>query len=191
MGCWDVMTRPKAMGGLGFRVLEFFNLSHLVRQSLRIIQDHSSLSARILKAFYFANSSLLEALLGSHPSQIWRSIVEGRGVLVQGLIRRIGDGWTTEIRGHTWHPREGTMRPIIAAPTSNLFWVSDLIEIRDTFLAMDVSIILSIPLCTRNIPNFWSWAFEKKKFFFYVINIPHDGKTPDWIVRAYLFLRDS
>lgn len=101
---WDVMTKPKAMGGLGFRDLELFNLSLLARQGWRIIQNPSSLIARILKAVYFPNTSFLEALMGSHPSQIWRSILEGREVLVQGIVRRIGDGRTTEIWGHNWLP---------------------------------------------------------------------------------------
>lgn len=118
---WEVMTKPKAMGGLSFRDLELFNLSLLTRQAWRIFQEPYSLSARILKAVYFPDTSILEASVGSHPLQIWRSIIEGRDVLVQGLIRRISDGQTTEIWGHNWLPREVTMRPITVAPNANIF----------------------------------------------------------------------
>src|SRR4051812_50067022 len=78
---WDVMTRPKHLGGLGFRDLELFNLALLARQAWRILQEPETLSARILKASYFPDKSLLEAELGSRPSQIWRAILDGGDVL--------------------------------------------------------------------------------------------------------------
>jgi hypothetical protein len=111
---WEVMTRPKFLGGLGFRDLELFNLSLLARQAWRILQEPLSLSAKILKAVYFPTSSFLEAELGSHPSQIWRSIMDGRGVLVQGLIKRIGDGRSTQIWSENWLPRDNNLRPIVS-----------------------------------------------------------------------------
>ena len=78
---WEVMTRPKHLGGLGFWDIEIFNLCLLARQSWRILQNPASLSARLLKAIYFPNTSILEAELGTHPSQIWRSVLAGRDVL--------------------------------------------------------------------------------------------------------------
>lgn len=89
------MTSPKYMVGLGIRDLELFNLALLARQSWCLLQDPSSLSARILKVVYFPNSTILDAQLGANPSQVWRGILDGREVLKQGLIRRIGDGQTT------------------------------------------------------------------------------------------------
>lgn len=89
---WKVMTSPKFMGGLGFRDLELFNLALLARQAWRLLQDPESLSARILKVVYFPTTSILEANLGSNPSQIWHAILDGRDVLRQGIIKRIGDG---------------------------------------------------------------------------------------------------
>lgn len=86
------MTSPKFMGGLGFRDLELFNLALLARQAWRLLQDPESLSARILKVVYFPTTSILEANLGSNPSQIWHAILDGRDVLRQGIIKRIGDG---------------------------------------------------------------------------------------------------
>jgi hypothetical protein len=94
---WETMTIPKHQGGLGFRDLELFNQCLLATQSWRTLKVTSSLSARISEAVYFPSSSILEAELGSHPSQIWRSIFDGRDILAQGLIRRIGDGRSTNI----------------------------------------------------------------------------------------------
>ena len=69
--------------------IELFNLALLARQAWRILQDPSSLSARILAAVYFPEGSFLDATLGSSPSRIWRAICDGKDVLKQGLIRRI------------------------------------------------------------------------------------------------------
>jgi hypothetical protein len=81
---WDAMTRPKHLGGLGFRDLELFNLCLLARQAWRLLQEPTSLSAQILKAIYFPEMTILEAELGSHPSQIWCSILDGQNILSQG-----------------------------------------------------------------------------------------------------------
>lgn len=106
------MTRPKHVGGLGFRDIEIFNLALLARQAWRVLDDPDSLSAQVLKAAYFPGSDLLGAELGSHPSQIWRAILGGRDILSQGIIRRIGDGETTMIWEQNWIPRDGVKRPI-------------------------------------------------------------------------------
>ena len=86
------MTKPEYMGGLGFRDIEIFNLALLAHQAWRILQEPGSLSARILKAVYFPEREFLKAELGLSPSRIWRAIVDGKEVLMQGLIRRIGTG---------------------------------------------------------------------------------------------------
>jgi len=109
---WEDMTKPKYMGGLGFRDIELFNLALLARQAWRILQEPSSLSARVLKAVYFPDGDFLEAQIGTSPSRIWRAIVDGKDVLCQGLIRRIGTGEATDIWAMNWIPRDGLMRPI-------------------------------------------------------------------------------
>lgn len=96
---WEVMSQPKFMGGMGFRDIELFNLALLARQAWRLLQEPNSLSARILKSVYYPSCSVLEAELGKYPSQVWRSILEGRDTLKLGIIKRIGTGDDTNI----WH----------------------------------------------------------------------------------------
>ena len=125
---WKDMTQPKDMGGLGFKDFKLFNLALLARQAWRILQNPYALSSRILKGVYFPNTTILEANIGSHPSQIWRAIVEGRDILKQGLIRRIGNGASTNIWNDNWIPGDEFLRPYgsrVANPPEN---VSELID---------------------------------------------------------------
>jgi hypothetical protein len=75
------MITPKYAGGMGFRDIELFNLSLLARQVWRILQNPETLSARILKAVYYPYNDFLEAQVGSHPSKIWRVVIDGKEVL--------------------------------------------------------------------------------------------------------------
>ena len=172
---WETMTKPKGMSGLGFKDFELFNLAMLAKQAWRLLQKPNSLSARLLKSIYYPNVDILQASLGGHPSQIWRSIIEGRDVLKQGLIRRVGNGATTNIWTDNWLPRKEMLQPYgcIAANPPQL--VSELIDptsaswikqrVNEVFMLMDATVILGIPLCTRNIDDFWSWNFETKGIF--------------------------
>jgi hypothetical protein len=163
------------MGGIGFKDLELFNLCILARQSWRILQQPNSLSAQILKASYFPCSSILEAELGSHPSQIWRSILDGREVMVQGLIMGIGDGTTTNIWLDNWMPHDNMLRPIVSLKPNPPQLVSGLIDetqatwreevIREFFLPMDAAAILSIPLSTRRQHVFRAWHYDHNGMF--------------------------
>ena len=129
----------------------------------------------MLKAIYFPGSNLLDAELGSHPSQIWRAMLDGRDILAQGIIRRIGDGTSTGIWTHNWIPRDNFKRPITSLVTNPPAMVSQLIDtstaawnenlIRTVFTRFDAEEILKIPLCTRIISDFWAWHEESSGIF--------------------------
>lgn len=77
LGHHGAAVQPKYLGGLGFKDLEMFNLTLLAKQAWRILVDGSSLNARILKAVYYPIGDFLDVNLGSSPSRIWRSTIDG------------------------------------------------------------------------------------------------------------------
>uniref|UniRef100_A0A0A9BX47 Uncharacterized protein n=1 Tax=Arundo donax TaxID=35708 RepID=A0A0A9BX47_ARUDO len=85
------------MGGLGFRDLEIFNLALLARQAWHMLIRLESLCYQVQKAVYFPSNDLLNASVGNNPSKTWRAICDGIEVLNQGLIKRIGNGKSTQI----------------------------------------------------------------------------------------------
>jgi hypothetical protein len=50
------------------------------------------------------------ALLARQAWRIWRAIMEGKEVVSQGIIRRIGTGDSTEIWSMNWLTRDGFLR---------------------------------------------------------------------------------
>jgi hypothetical protein len=107
---WEKMGLSKVNGGMGFWDLTHFNTALLAKQFWRIWKTVDSLTARIFKAKYFPNCSILDAGLGSKLSFVWRSI-HGAGDLVkEGLLWRIGDGASVWIWGEKWVPLPHTFK---------------------------------------------------------------------------------
>jgi hypothetical protein len=169
------MAMPKYQGGMGFRDLEIFNLALLARQVWRILIEPTSLSARMLKAVYFPNTDILQANIGSNPSQIWRALCEGRDVLSMGLIRRIGDGRTTNVWNENWVPRNFNLRPVCAKTREPPQRVSEFMcattrtwkeeVLNQHLIPMDVEAVKTIPISHTMQPDFWAWHYEKNGIF--------------------------
>ncbi|CAL2255941.1 unnamed protein product [Prunus armeniaca] len=86
------LCKPKCRGGLEFRHFEAFNKAMVAKQAWRILENPTSLVAKILKARYFPDYDFMQASLGSSPSLIWKSILWGREVIEGGLLWRVGNG---------------------------------------------------------------------------------------------------
>jgi hypothetical protein len=78
---WERMDLAKSKGSLRFRDLPMFNKTLLAKQLWRIHQHLESLVARIFKAKYFSQGSVLEASLGLRPSYVWRSMLTAKDLL--------------------------------------------------------------------------------------------------------------
>lgn len=164
------MTQPKKMGGLGFKDLEIFNIFLLARQPWRTLTNPDSLSSKLLKAIYYPEGEFWDNELGSHPSQIWRTLLEGRDFMSKGLIRLIGDGRSTKIWNNNWLPRESSLGTLAFLSPDLPKMVSALIDeancswntvaIDALFLPIDADVIKNIPIPTTPTPDFWELYFE-------------------------------
>jgi hypothetical protein len=118
----------------------------------------------------------------------------GKEVLVQGLIKRIGNGASTNIWQDRWIPMHFNAKPITPSEGQEVTLVSDLMLdsgqwneelIKSVFLPIDARAILRIPL--RSQEEDW-WAWEPEKFGDYTVksayrklhgaNTDHAGLVP-------------
>ena len=69
--------RTKNEGALGFQDIPAFNLAMLSKQAWRLWERPEYLCARILRAKYYNNSTVLDAKPKAAMSYTWRSILKG------------------------------------------------------------------------------------------------------------------
>ncbi|KAL9293639.1 putative reverse transcriptase zinc-binding domain-containing protein [Arabidopsis thaliana] len=101
-GSWKKMCRARKDGGLGFRDIGDFNQALLAKKAWRLLTKPTSLLARVYKACYYKKKGFMEALIGFRHSYAWRSIMHGRDLLDQGLLKNIGDGRSTNVWMDKW-----------------------------------------------------------------------------------------
>jgi hypothetical protein len=169
----EQMLKPKDEGGLGFRDIHIFNLAMLAKQG-RLWQHPESLCAQVLKAKYYATSSVLEAKPKVGMSYTWRSILWGVELMKKGMIWRIGDGVGLNIWTDPWLPRDAMRRLITLRRTTLLTEVADLMDpasgswdvqlVRDVFWEEDAEVILARPV-HEGRPNTLAWHFDKHRIF--------------------------
>lgn len=99
---WESLCKPKSEGGMGFQNLSKFNVALLAKLGWRLLENPTSLSARIIHAKYYHNTNFLVAPLGSNLSLIWRSIWSSRALLETRLKWRIGTGDSVSIWNDYW-----------------------------------------------------------------------------------------
>lgn len=59
---WEILTRPKGEGGLGFRDIHTFNLAMLAKQEWRLLKNPDSLCAQVLRVKYYPSGEVLNAV---------------------------------------------------------------------------------------------------------------------------------
>jgi hypothetical protein len=125
---WEKLTMLKCKGGLGFRDIHTFNLAMLAKQAWWLVQNSSSLCARVLRAKYYPCGDVLKAKHRGGMSYTWRSILQGIKVLQNGVIWRVGNGRSINIWADPWLPREWTRRPITPRRGCLLTKVDEMID---------------------------------------------------------------
>lgn len=166
---WDIMLRPKAKGGMGFKDLRLFNQALLARQACRLIQFPNSLCAQVLRAKYYPDGNLTDMVFTGNASSTWHAIEHGIELLKKGIIWRVGDG--ASIRGwrDRWIPRGTSYRPITPRRRCRLRWVADFLTaectwnaqlVQQHFWPVDVADILKIKPSWR-LEDFIAWQPDK------------------------------
>jgi hypothetical protein len=168
---WDVLTKPKYFGGVGFRDLKVLNQAMLARQCWRIIKNPNSLCARLLKSVYYPNGNFLATVFRQDASPSWRGIEHGLELIKEGIIWRIGNGEKTNIWRDNWIPRSYNMRPTAGKTNSRIRKVSQLLLpgtnlwnedlVKEVFYAQDASWILNLRLPNQTIHDFLAWHYER------------------------------
>lgn len=72
----------KFQDGFGFKKLSTFNLTLLVKQSWRILQNEDSLVHEVYEVRYFLKILFFESQLGQSPSYAWKKNMESQEMVV-------------------------------------------------------------------------------------------------------------
>ncbi|KAJ1395623.1 Ribonuclease H-like superfamily [Sesbania bispinosa] len=165
---WQIITRSKREGGLGFRDFQALNIAHLAKQASRILSNPNSLWSKVLKGIYHPNQDFLNAKKGRRPSWIWASIIDGRDFMRRNGRWSIANGEDISITGDRWlnsgdlvptthGAEEGKLDSLINLP--NRSW--NLTRIRDS-LPPDLAIeAVQTPISWFNERDRLYWPYFK------------------------------
>lgn len=147
----------------------------LSKQCWRLLTNPESLCARVLKAKYFPNGSLLQATLKNGASFTWQSIMKGLETFKLGYIWRIGTGENVNIWCDPWIPSSADRKVITPRGHTVLTSVNDLIDpisgnwdeelITTIFNPVDVRRIMEIPLNYNAFDDFIAWHPDRRGIF--------------------------
>lgn len=125
--------------------------------------------AQLYKGRYYANKDFLDSGKGYRPLYAWRSIIFGRELIQQGLIKSIGNGSSTIVWGDKWImdvvPRRPVNKQILidvnlkfsALMDETCNWNSELLV--DLFPPNEVARIRQIT--PGDVRDCFTWAFSK------------------------------
>ncbi|XP_062100071.1 uncharacterized protein LOC133805941 [Humulus lupulus] len=171
---WERMSKPKVMGGLGFRSLHDFNVALLGKQGWRLLMYPNTLVSRVYKSRYFPQGNFLSAKLGGSPSFIWRSIMEAHHVVKKGATVRIGSGETVSILSDPWlpdiansfiqttHPALNDKKVSQLMVRGSNMWDNDILL--DIFSDRDINLITTIPINEEDA-DAWYWKLDHRGIY--------------------------
>lgn len=187
---WDKICVLMDKGGLGFRDFNDFNLALLVKQMWRLLKYPKSLLARVMKGRYYKHTNPMNVEKASNPSYGWKSILAGRQVLAQGLRKRVGNGYTTNVWSEPWLPTNPAHPPLsrglerddhlrvhhlinVETNTWNTDMLSTMVKVED------IPHITSIRLSRTGRRDCVSWDFTKSGLYTVKsgYSVAHDLRT--------------
>ncbi|XP_027152430.1 uncharacterized protein LOC113752516 [Coffea eugenioides] len=163
---WKKVALKKSEGGLGFKDIEAFNKALLGKQIWRVLTNPNLLISRVLRAKYFPKDSIFKCKPQKNVSWIWQSLLGARSLVEKGVIKRIGNGRSTNIWEYKWIPGSSSGKPSTPRPlNSSLKIVHELIiqkrwdrnTIFRVFNQSDGERILSIPISSIGREDSYFW----------------------------------
>lgn len=134
-----------------------------------------SLCAQVLRGRYFPDGNFLSAGCPKSASRTWKAMLQGRLMLKEGLVRRVGDGHTMEVWHDKWISPTPSMQPLCRLNDEPIQLVADLFaegtfdwdseRVKAMFIPSDADAILSMPRPRTEIPDFWALEWEKSGVF--------------------------
>jgi hypothetical protein len=172
---WDILTKPKELGGMGFRDTKHMNQALLARQCWRILQKPESLCSRLLKSIYYPQGNFLDTVFRQDASPSWHGIEYGLELLKEGLIWRIGNGEDVNIWRDGWIPRDHNLKVCPGKSKSRVRKVSQLLLpgtnswnedlVRKVCYQRDADCILDLKLPTEKCNDFFAWHYDRSGAF--------------------------
>ncbi|XP_024006491.1 uncharacterized protein LOC112083001 [Eutrema salsugineum] len=168
---WNKLQLTKKEGGLGFRDLAMCNDALLAKQAWRLFQYPDSLFARLFKAKYYRESTVLEARPQNQQSFGWSSILVGLELLKQGVRYNIGSGKDINVFSDNWlpcdfpRPASGEIvenlkvRDLITSTSVYRKWNEDLLD--TLVVENDKEVIKNIFLAQEEEDDKLIWHYSK------------------------------
>ncbi|XP_058757744.1 uncharacterized protein LOC131630999 [Vicia villosa] len=157
---WERFSFAKCNGGMGFRGIEEFNKSLLGKQYWRLLNDETSLLARVFEGRYYPRGTVSEEKVGFSPSYAWRNLLSAKEMVESGTRWRIRDGFKVKIWYDNWIPTNpGFKAPSPRRGIEENSMVNELIDsdlgrwktdiLSEVFNQNEAVQIASIPLSSR------------------------------------------
>jgi hypothetical protein len=96
---WNIITKPKCMGGLGMRRLDTMNQACLAKLGWKLYTGAHELRSDVLRGKYDCRNFKEEGVSRASASSLWKNIVKPRPNLKQYCFWAIGNGTGVE----AWH----------------------------------------------------------------------------------------
>ncbi|KAG8485814.1 hypothetical protein CXB51_019151 [Gossypium anomalum] len=191
---WELLCKPKDVGGMGFKNLFLFSKAFLAKQVWRILSHLNCLLAKFLKARYHPYSDILSVKIGSYPLFTWRSICNARELIVNGILWRVGNGTRINIWNDPWLPGRENNRISVQRIMPNWTTVNQLIEyetntwnnelVHNIVEADTLARIFSIPISRGSSEDIMVWKYEGSgeytvKSRYRVLSIEHIQNATD------------
>lgn len=90
---WEVITKPKKFGGLGFQKLEVVNTTCIMKLGLDIRHDSNTLWCEVLRGKYGRGvKDRTTLIVKPTDSSLWKNIVKSWPLFEEFEFRAIGSG---------------------------------------------------------------------------------------------------